>query len=137
MSDRMSTPDVFEALMSGKTAKEESNKPIKQENHKAIKQENNNARGKLKQMMIEGTELPEPAIEKELKEKATFNLPVKLLEELEDKHGEIRKMCGSKQISKTLIVEEALKTVFAEFDLKKHLSKFYGKLASNKAINIS
>jgi hypothetical protein len=44
-------------------------------------------------------------------------------------------MCGSKQISKTLIAEEALRLAFVEFDLKKHLSKFYGKLASNKAIS--
>lgn len=70
----------------------------------------------------------------EVKEKATFNLPVKLLEELEDKWVEIRKLSGSKQVSKTLIVEEALRMAFAEFDLQKHIGKFYGRVTGNKAI---
>jgi protein required for attachment to host cells len=132
MSDRQATPDVLSALMSGTAVKEESNKTLKQESNKAIKKESHKAR--IKQLVIEGTEEAEPVFEEELKEKATFNLPVKLLEELEDKCHEIRKMCGSKQISKTLIVEEALRLAFVEFDLKKHLSKFYSKLESNKAV---
>jgi hypothetical protein len=132
MSDRQTTPDVLGSLMSGTAIKEESNKPLKQESNKTIKKKSHKA--KVKQLLIEGTEEPEPVFEEELKEKATFNLPVKLLEELEEKWVEIRKMCGSKQISKTLIVEEALRMAFAEFELKKHLSKFYSMLASNKAI---
>lgn len=132
MSERKVTPDVMGTLMSGLAIKEESNKPLKQESNKAIKKESHKAT--IKQMVIEGTEEAEPVVEEELKEKATFNLPVNLLEELEERWVEIRKMCGSKQISKTLIVEEALRMAFAEFDLKKQLSKFYSKLASNKAV---
>jgi uncharacterized membrane protein YheB (UPF0754 family) len=120
MSDRQATPDVLSALMSGTAVKEESNKTLKQESNKAIKKESHKAR--IKQLVIEGTEEAEPVFEEEL------------LEELEDKCHEIRKMCGSKQISKTLIVEEALRLAFVEFDLKKHLSKFYSKLESNKAV---
>ncbi len=86
------------------------------------------------QLLIEGGEEAISKFEDDLKEKATFNLPVKLLEELEDKCHELRKMCGSKQVTKTLVVEEALRMAFAEFDLKKDIGKFYSKLASNKAI---
>lgn len=64
--------------------------------------------------------------------KAFFNLPIKLLHELEDKWMEMRRLSGSKQASKTFIVEEALKMAFAEFDLKKETGKFYSKLLSNK-----
>lgn len=70
-----------------------------------------------------------PALPKEeLKEKATFNLPVALLTELEDTCYEIRKLCQTKQISKTLIVEEALKKVFAEFKDKKEASHLFKAL---------
>lgn len=46
----------------------------------------------------------------------------------------IRKIVGSKQISKTLIVEKALEIAFEEFDIQKQESKLYFKLASNKDI---
>jgi hypothetical protein len=69
-----------------------------------------------------------------LKEKATFNLPIKILEGLEDRWMKIRKIVGSKQISKTLIVEKALEIAFEEFDIQKQESKLYFKLASNKDI---
>ncbi|MBS0627253.1 MAG: hypothetical protein JSS09_03470 [Verrucomicrobia bacterium] len=82
---------------------------VKQENHKAIK----------------------PVILDEAKEKATFNLPVTLLTELEDTCHEIRKLCRSKQISKTLIVEEALKMAFADFKDKKQASLLFQILANH------
>ncbi|MBM3198355.1 MAG: hypothetical protein FJZ58_03765 [Chlamydiae bacterium] len=72
--------------------------------------------------------------QEDAKEKATFNLPVQLLSELEDKYYEIRKLCKSKQVSKTLIVEEALKIVFSEFEHKKQASQLFLKLANNKNI---
>ncbi len=146
--DRQKTPDILGSIMSGQAIKEESNKPveqysnneikqaivkeIKKESGKAIKQASN--KNGPTQLFIDGTEESLVKVEDELKEKATFNLPVKLLEELEDKCHELRKMCGSKQVTKTLIVEEALRMAFAEFDLKKDIGKFYSKLASNKGI---
>lgn len=75
-----------------------------------------------------------PVVLDEVKEKATFNLPVTLLTELEDTCHEIRKLCRSKQISKTLIVEEALKMAFADFKDKKQASRLFQILESHKAV---
>ena len=47
---------------------------------------------------------------------------------------EIRKLTCSKQISKTLIVAEALRMAFTEFDSKKSLGKLYGNIVNYKAI---
>ncbi len=113
MSDRLSTPDILGNIMSS------------DKYHKAIKQETPN---EIKKTASKET------YEQEGKEKATFNLPVSLLAELEDKCYEMRKLCKSKQVSKTLIVEEALKMAFAEFEAKNQLSKFFLKVANNKAI---
>ena len=107
MHNRSNTPDILGSIMSGSPHKE-----------------------------IKPKELVPPPKEllQELKEKATFNLPVKLLSELEDKYYEIRKLCKSKQISKTLIVEEALNLAFAEFEKQRQESKLFVKLSSNKAV---
>ncbi|PWU14325.1 MAG: hypothetical protein C5B45_04520 [Chlamydiae bacterium] len=131
MGDRLETPDIMSSLMS-EPNKQESNKKIKQENtagNKAIKQSNNKT--VLKQMLLDGTDEETPVLE-EPKEKATFNLSVRTLRDLEDKWMEIRRLSGSKQISKTLIVEKAIEMALAEFDLKKQIGKFYCKLVSNK-----
>ncbi len=134
---RKETPDILGALM-GETTKQESNnvinnKAIKPQNIKSIKKGNNKMQ--LKQLLFDGTEemTEEVMLEEKnfVKEKATFNLSKKLLDQLEDKCYEIRKMSSSKQVTKTLIVEEAIKMAFAEFDLKKQISKFYCKLVSN------
>ena len=82
-------------------------------------------------MLLDGTGEETTALEKP-KEKATFNLSVKTLRALEDKQMEIRRLSGSKQISKTLIVEKAIEMALAEFDLKKQIGKFYCKLVGNK-----
>ncbi|HEV3269386.1 MAG TPA: hypothetical protein VGZ69_01915 [Candidatus Rhabdochlamydia sp.] len=113
-------------------SKQENNKKIKPERilgKKAIKPSSNKA--VLKQMLLDGTD-EETTVLEEPKEKATFNLPVKTLRDLEDKWIEIRRLSGSKQISKTLIVEKAIEMALAEFDLKKQIGKFYCKLVSNK-----
>lgn len=123
MGDRLETPDIMSSLMS---------EPSKQENisrNKAIKTSSNKT--VLKQMLLDGRDEETPILE-ELKEKATFNLSVKTLRDLEDKWMEIRRLSGSKQISKTLIVEKAIEMALAEFGLKKQIGKFYCKLVSNK-----
>ena len=131
MGDRLETPDIMSSLMS-EPGKQESNKEIKQERtirKKAIKPSSN--KDVLKQMLLDGTD-EETTVLEEPKEKATFNLSVKTLRDLEDKWMEIRRLSGSKQISKTLIVEKAIEMALAEFDLKKQIGKFYCKLVSNK-----
>lgn len=131
MNNRLVTPDIMSNLMSG-ASEEKSSKKIKQEktrNKKAIKTANN--KPVLRQMLLDGTheqiEIPE-----EPKEKATFNLSVKILRELEDSWMEIRRLSRNKQISKTLIVEKALEMALAEFGLKKQIGKLYGKLVNEK-----
>lgn len=47
---------------------------------------------------------------------------------------EMHRISGSKKVSKTLIVEEALKMAFTDFDLKKDSGKFYSNLVRNKEI---
>ena len=120
---RHPTPDILSQLMG----------EIKQEDHKAIKQplEKKNPKPLGFDEALDSISIEEPV---EFKEKATFNLPVNLLKKLEDRWMEIRRLSGSKQISKTLLVEKAIELAFEEFDVKKQASKLYGKLASNKAI---
>lgn len=131
MGDRLETPDIMSSLMS-EPNKQGSNKTRKQENttkNKTIRPSNNKA--VLKQLFLEGTD-EETVVLEEPKEKATFNLSVRTLRDLEDKWMEIRRLSGSKQISKTLIVEKAIEMALAEFDLKKQIGKFYCKLVGNK-----
>lgn len=97
MHNRSSTPDILGSLMTG-------TQPVKTKKEEV---------------------LPTKIIGDEAKEKATFNLPVALLGELEDVCHEIRKMCKSKQVSKTLIVEQALKKAFSEFYNKKQASELF------------
>ena len=130
--NRQITPDVLGDLMGNSTVKQEGNKASEQVPHKAIKQESKKA--PIGRVLLADVVVTAAGETEESKEKATFNLPIKLLGELEDRWAEIRKISGSKQVSKTLIVETALELAFAEFDSKKQESKFYSKLASNKAI---
>lgn len=113
-SNRKVTPDVMGRLMNEPTIKQESKKAINTAPHIAIKQESN-------KHDLEN-----------IKEKATFNLPVKLVEKLEDTWTAIRKIANSRQISKTLIVTVALEAALEEFDEKGESSQLYGNLASNK-----
>lgn len=127
---RKAVPDVLAQLM-GEVEKPESNKAVEQEpqqkiklgSSKAIKPESNNA---VKQAF----KIPDVQ-----KEKATFNLSKSVLNDLEDVWMEIRKLRRDKKISKTDIVELSLEESLKDFLSKKDLSKFYSKLASNKAIN--
>lgn len=97
---------------------EKENKTVKQVNHKTIK----------------------PAISKgaffgrnkEPKEKATFNLSKKLLQDLEDTWVKIRKERGDKKVSRTDIVEFSISKILSEFETLKQESKLFIKLVSNK-----
>ena len=64
----------------------------------------------------------------EEKEKTSFNLSKTTVRNLEDCCFEIRKLCGSKQISKTLLMEVAFLMAFCEFENKKVDSDFYKEL---------
>jgi len=146
MNNRLSTPDILGDIMSGSSTKEESNKETKQDNKKESKQSSNKP---IKQAFIKAAAPTPPAITREafseeslhnsnkpeeLKEKVTFGLPVSIVGELEDKWMEFRKLVGSKQVSRALLVEKALELAFEEFGLKKQESKFYSKVANSKEI---
>ena len=93
---------------------QESNKPLKQSDNRTIKQASNKA------------------INIASKEKATFNLSKKLLQELEDVWIEIRKIRGDKKISKTDIVEFSIDQMLADFKAIKQESKLYSFIGNNK-----
>ena len=97
---------------------QESNKEVKQENNKAINMVSN------KTVFIENN--------KAGKEKATFNLSKKLLQDLEDNWIKIRKIRGDKKISKTDIVEFSIEQMLADFKAIKQESKLYFFIESNK-----
>lgn len=117
---RRSTPDVLGEIMgsqpeSGKAIKPANNKDcslengiavelasnmaISQENHKAIKLESNKA-----------------ITEEEPKEKATFNLSIAILEELEDTWISLKRAAKGKRVTKTLIVEKALSLAIQDYE---------------------
>lgn len=108
MKDRKLTPDVLGNLMSGLDEIKSRKQPLQ---------------------VVDDVEMKD-----DLKEKATFNLPIKLLRELEDHWVMIRKLSSSKRISKTLIVEKALKMAFSDFEMNKKESKFYCNLVRNKGV---
>ncbi len=68
------------------------------------------------------------------KEKATFNLSKKLLQEIEDAWIEIRKLRGDKKVSKTDIVEFSLNQLLTDFRSTKQESKLYCFIANNKNV---
>ena len=111
--------------MSGNAEKQESNKTAKKYSVKEIR--------KPSKSLTTSHEVDDASMESasELKEKATFNLPVALLHELEDKCVHMRRQTRSKHISKTLIVTKALELAFHEFDLKNESSKLYSKIFGN------
>lgn len=141
MASRQATPDILSNIMNGTPIREPSHKAIKSEIHKEISKPSNTTVKQpnikaSKQPHIEQEVLEEQPVNnlEELKEKATFNLPVSILQELEDKWSEIRRFTRSKQISKTLLVEKALEIAFSEYEQLKDLSEFYSKLVNDKSV---
>lgn len=142
MATRRSTPDILGSVMDGSAVRQEIPKAIKHESLTERTQERNiQATNQSPITPIQPASqivktLQESQLNpiEELKEKATFNLPIQLLRHLEDKWMEIRKMTGSKQISKTLLVEIALEMAFAEFEQSPDASIFFAKLANHKTV---
>lgn len=125
MVNRLSTPNIHGGLMSGNTERQESNKAIKEY---SVKEKRKPSKSLTTNRKAEDASMDSPNA---LKEKATFNLPVALLHELEDKWVHMRRQTRSKHISKTLIVMKALELAFDEFDLKNESSSLYSKIFGN------
>jgi|HubBroStandDraft_1064217.scaffolds.fasta_scaffold624218_2 hypothetical protein len=145
-NNRKSTPDILNNLMGGMTIEQESmqaiqpvnNKTIMQDidelttpalsgrsllkaktdNHKTIKPENMNA---VKTVMPEAR-----------KEKTTFNLSESVLIELEDAWIKLRRKIGKgeQRITKTLIVEKAIKIALHDLESRSELSDIFVELKS-------
>lgn len=127
MGNRLETPDIMSSLMLGPD-KQGGNRKQKSGKRKQVGKSSNKA--VLKQRSPNKMDKEEITIG-EPKEKATFNLSIKTLRNLEDKWIEIRRLSGSRRVSKTFIVEKAIEMALAEFDLKEQRSNFYCKLVSN------
>ena len=126
--ERRTTPDLLGSLMSGTPS---SRQPIQDEGNRAISIASNKA---IKPASNRAIKQAAPIADEETKEKATFNLPVVTLKELEDQWMRIRQQTGSKQISKTLIVEAALALALAEYDKRGQDSSLYCLIANQLGI---
>jgi hypothetical protein len=137
MKNRKSTPDIMSNLMlnqaslisgeqeSLQVVDIKSNKAVIEKafggdissNHKVVQPDSNKA---VKTVM------PLP-----IKEKTTFNLSQEILIELEDAWIKLRrKLKGEQRITKTLIVEKAIKIILADFESKSELSDIFQELKS-------
>lgn len=141
---RQQTPDIMENIMNG-TSINIASEPV---NNKAINTENhaNNLEGKqnhsTKQESNKEIKLPKnktinyignKEIKEEMKEKATFNLSLSILESLEDSWIQLkRQIKGELRITKTAIVETALEIAIDDLIKNKSESEIYKRMAPSK-----
>lgn len=142
---RKNTPDIMGNLMGTAVVGNEhkNNKAIKQESNTAVKKESN----KMVQTSIAMPKKPEnnktiiaaknkdiqPVSNKEIiepaKERSTFNLSLDTLSALDDAWMQLRrKFKGEQRITKTLIVELALKIALGDLESKNELSDLFMQL---------
>jgi len=121
MTNRRATPNLLDPMSEIMGArKPESPKAIKQETPKAQKPESNNS---VEQADLEG---------EGLKEKATYNLSKDLLIDLEETWINLRRNHRGQRITKTMIVEEAIRYAIEDLEKNKSASWLYRKVESNK-----
>lgn len=140
---RQQTPDIMANLMNGNTAiidvEQENNKEIKQSGNKDTDHEGRNLHReelennktiklpKNKAIVQDGNK---EIIEDLMKEKATFNLSLSVLETLEDAWIKLkRQFKGEQRITKTAIVEMALEIAIEDLNEKGADSSLYKRLA--------
>jgi Arc/MetJ-type ribon-helix-helix transcriptional regulator len=76
-------------------------------------------------------------MEQEKKQKVTYNLPITCLSQLDDYWAKLRKMLkGKKHITRSLIVEEAIKQASDDLERFGEESEFYKILAKNDEENL-
>ena len=137
--NRQTTPDIMSSLMIA--GNPESSEALKHEKPKAVEQESNKVRA-AQNVTHEGLHESNKGIKREsnkavevgAKEKTTFNLSLGTLEELEDAWILLRrKFKGVQRITKTLIVEEAIKVALRDLDSRSELSDLYKRLKEESA----
>lgn len=138
MKNRKSTPDIMSNLMlnqSSLIATElasmenvtiDSNKTVLHEHQNIISLKENH-----KEVELASNKTVKKATQLAVKEKTTFNLSQEILIELEDAWIKLRrKLKGEQRITKTLIVEKAIKIILADFESKSELSDIFQELKS-------
>jgi hypothetical protein len=114
-----------------------SNKAIKQANLKATEQESNGFHREEQESnktikLVKNKAIKQDSSKEiiEMKEKATFNLSLSILQVLEDTWLKLRRQLkGEQRITKTVLVELALEIAIEEFESQGSDSRLYKKLA--------
>lgn len=138
MKNRKSTPDIMSNLMlnqsslittelqSMESVDIDSNKKVLHEEQRIISLKESH-----KEIEPASNKTVKKAIQLAVKEKTTFNLSQEILIELEDAWIKLRrKLKGEQRITKTLIVEKAIKIILADFESKSELSDIFQELKS-------
>ncbi len=142
MASRKSTPDIMGDLMGGIAVKEENPKTINKESGKAVNPPMSKHSSPLaptfslpqpvaKEKNISPKEIEETLKLEEIKEKVTLSLPTELLSQLEDKWIELRKLLGSKQVSKSLIIQKAIEIALYEFSESREKSSIFTMISNS------
>src|ERR1700722_19491317 len=138
---RQQTPDIMGNLMNGNTSlidgEQGNNKTINQYNNKDLVPEKSEPRREEQEnnktiKLPKNKEIKQESVKEiiEVKEKATFNLSLSILETLEDAWIKLkRQIKGDQRITKTAIVEMALEICIGEFEEKNSESPLYKRLA--------
>lgn len=131
-NNRKNTPDILNNLMGGITIEPVIMEAIQPANNKTIMQDIDELKVSDNQKAIkqENMKAVKTAMPETIKEKTTFNLSQNILLELEDAWIKLRRKIGKgeQRITKTLIVEKAIKIVLADLESRSELSDIFIEL---------
>jgi len=137
MKSRKSTPDIMSNLMLNQasliTSEQDNLQTVDIENNKAVieKAFGGDVSDNHKVAKPDSNKAVKTVMHLPTKEKTTFNLSQEILIELEDAWIKLRrKLKGEQRITKTLIVEKAIKIILADFESKSELSDIFMELKS-------
>lgn len=135
MKSRKSTPDIMSNLMLNQSSlisgEQENLQAVDIESNKAIIEKAFGAGLVVdhKTAQPDSNKVVKTVMPLPIKEKTTFNLSQEILIELEDAWIKLRrKLKGEQRITKTLIVEKAIKIILADFESKSELSDIFQEL---------
>lgn len=131
-NNRKNTPDILNNLMGGITIEQEIMQAIQPVSNKTIMQDIDELSVLVSQKAIkpESMNVVKTVMPETRKEKTTFNLSESVLIELEDAWIKLRRKIGKgeQRITKTLIVEKAIKIVLADLESRSELSDIFIEL---------
>jgi len=131
-NNRKHTPDILNDLMGGVAIEPVNNKTINQVSNTTILQgvDKFNSFDNYKAIKPESVKAVKTAKLETVKEKTTFNLSQDILIELEDAWIKLRRKIGKSEqrITKTLIVETAIKIALADLESRSEYSEIFVEL---------